>query len=69
VYTVIDFPSKKKLREAVAAGQEVRIYQPGPFGGNEPTDGVVFLEGPHFPARHVWYAQATIKDSKVIKVK
>lgn len=69
MYTVIDFPSKKKLREAVAAGQAVHIFQPGPFGGNIPTNGTVFIEGPHFPKPHRFYAECIVKDGKVIKVK
>ena len=47
----------------------VRYYQPGPFGGNEPTDGTICLEGPHFPAPHTWYAQATVKNGIVVAVK
>ena len=49
MYTTKNFKSKKALRGAIAAGEEVGAYQPGPFGGNEPTDGEVFLEGPWFP--------------------
>jgi hypothetical protein len=69
MYTVIDFQSKKALKAAVAAGQAVHIFQPGPFGGNIQTEGTVFLEGPHFPLPHRWYAEAIVKDGKVIKVK
>ena len=62
MYTSVNFKTKKALKEAVAAGQEVRVFQPGPFGENEPKDGEVFLEGPHFPAPHTWYARAVVKD-------
>jgi hypothetical protein len=47
----------------------VTVYQPGPFGGNEPTDGEVCIEGPHYPKPHRWYATATLKDGIVVKVK
>lgn len=47
----------------------VTIFQPGPFGGNEPKDGTTYLEGPHYPEPHRWYASATIKDGVVVKVK
>ena len=69
MYTTKNFKSKKALKEAVAAGEVVTYYQPGPFGGNEPKDGTVFFEGPHYPEPHRWYAQATVKDGVVVSVK
>lgn len=68
MYTDFNFKTKKALKEAVANGQKVRVYQPGPFGGNEPRDGKVFLEGPHYPEPHKWYAEATLKDGIIVKV-
>jgi hypothetical protein len=68
MYTSINFKSKKDLKTAVAAGKAVTVYQPGPFGGNEPQNGRVTLEGPHYPQPHKWYATAEIKDGKIIKV-
>lgn len=65
-YAVKNFKSKKALKEAVLAGERVMIYSPGPFGCKQ--DGQEFLEGPHFPARHTWYANVLIKDGVVIKV-
>ena len=47
----------------------VRYYQPGPFGGNEPTNGDVFCEGPHNPEPHRGYAACTAKDGVIVKVK
>ena len=47
----------------------VTYYQPGPFGGNEPKDGVFCCEGPHYPEPHKWYATCTAKDGVIIKVK
>jgi hypothetical protein len=67
-YTDINFKTKKALKEAVAAGTAVTAYQPGPFGGNVPDNGQVYLEGPHYPAPHTWYAKATMKDGVVVKV-
>jgi len=66
-YSEINFPSKKALKEAVLAGQEVFIYSPGPFGCKQ--NGTEFLEGPHFPQPHTWYAQVEVLDGKVVKVK
>lgn len=69
MYTVTNFKTKKAFREAVTRGDKVRVYQPGPFGGNEPRDGTVTVEGPHYPAAHTWYAQVTLRDCFVVKVK
>lgn len=69
MYTEQNFRTKKEFREAVAAGLEIRIFQPGPFGGNEPDNGTVCIEGPHYPEAHKWYATATVQDGKVIKVR
>jgi len=69
MYTNINFKTKKALKEAIAAGQKVGFYQPGPFGGNEPQTGSITLEGPHYPAPHKWYAQAQTKDGYIVSVK
>lgn len=69
MYTHTNFKTKKALKEAVAKGERVTVYQPGPFGGNEPTDGPTSLEGPHYPEPHKWYASAVLKDGIVVKVK
>lgn len=69
MYTRQNFKTKKALREAVASGERVTYYQPGPFGGNEPRDGTIYLEGPHYPAAHTWYAEATVKDGVIVKVR
>lgn len=68
MYTTTNFKNKKALKEAVAAGKKVGVYQPGPFGGNEPKNGKVTLEGPHYPAAHSWYATATLVDGIIVKV-
>lgn len=69
MYTTKNFKTKKELKEAVAKGESVTFFQPGPFGGREPKDGTIFLEGPHYPEPHKWYAEAIAKDGKIIKVK
>ena len=67
MYTERNFKTKKALKEAVAAGQKVGVYQPGL--GTVPKDGTVYLEGPHFPAAHTWYTTAVLKDFIVVKGK
>lgn len=69
MYVSPNFRTKKALREAVAAGQTVTVFQPGPFGGSEPTYGICTVEGPHYPTPHSWYAQVTLCDGLVVKVK
>ena len=64
MYTVKNFRTKKALREAVAAGEQVETFQPG---GIFPAkrDGTVYLEGPHNPEPHRWYAKAVVADGIV----
>ncbi len=67
MYTTINFKSKKALKDAVAAGQKVTIFAPGL--GTPKRDGTEFLEGPHYPEPHRWYAQVEMKDGYVVRVK
>lgn len=88
-YTRFNYPSKKLLKEAVAARNNLLgspfLAQPGPAAelgrctrnltlqhtsivGDEPTDGIAFLEGPHYPRPHTWYAKVQVKDGVVVKV-
>ena len=70
MYTVIDFKTKKALKEAVANGKKITVYQPNDmFGTPIPIDGKVILEGPHAPRPHTWYAVATLKDGYIVSVK
>jgi hypothetical protein len=66
-YTETNFKTKKALKEAVARGEKVRIFSPGPYGCK--ANGTEYLEGPHYPQPHTWYAQAEVKDYIIIKVK
>jgi hypothetical protein len=66
-YTDPNFKTKKALKEALATGQDVGVFQPGL--GTTPTNGTVYLEGPHYPAAHTWYAQGTMQDGLLVKVK
>jgi len=69
MYTSRNFKTKKALKDAVASGEHIHVFQPGPFGGSEPDNGTVYLEGPHYPEPHHWYAEATLKDGIVVEVK
>lgn len=67
-YTDKNFKTKKALKEAIAAGEEITVYQPGGMFP-APRDGKVTLEGPHYPAPHTWYAQGVLKDGLLVSVK
>ena len=70
MYVQPNLKTKRALREAVAAGREVTVFQPGGFFQGPRTDGVrdVSVEGPHFPAPHTWYARVRVQDGRVVKV-
>lgn len=67
MYTTTNFKSKKALKEAVAKGERVTLFVPGI--GSPPDNGTCAVEGPHYPQPHRWYAEVTVKDGIVIKVK
>jgi hypothetical protein len=69
MYTETNFKTKKALKEAVAAGKKVAIYQPNNmFGTPDPSNGKFAVEGPHYPAPHAWYAMVTLVDGFITKV-
>lgn len=67
MYVTPNFKSKKALKEAVAAGQRVEVFSPGPFPCNQ--NGSECVEGPHYPEPHRWYATVTVQDGLVKSVK
>jgi hypothetical protein len=73
MYTTVNFKTKRELKDAVANGRKIGVYQPNDMFGN--TDKVqrgthtVTLEGPHYPAPHKWYATATVIDGEIVSVK
>ena len=73
MYTTINFKTKKALKDAIAAGTKVGVYQPNDmFGAGARVQigmHTVTLEGPHYPAPHKWYATATVVDGVITGVK
>lgn len=67
MYTTVNFKSKKELKQAVANGQRVTLFAPGL--GQPAQNGREFVEGPHYPQPHKWYAQVEMKDGVVVAVK
>jgi len=66
MYTVRNFRTKRELRQAVARGEEVRLYAPGLR--SHVQNRTEFVAGPH-SAPHTWYAQVILRDGAVVKVK
>jgi hypothetical protein len=60
MYTVINFASKKELREAVAQNDvKVQRYtNSGPFA--ESAGPHKCIEGPHYPKPHKFYAEVEV---------
>lgn len=66
MYVSPNFKSKKALKEAVARGDKVSVFSPGPWPA--PDSGRTSVEGPHYPQPHTWYASVQVKDGYVVKV-
>lgn len=68
MYTDRNFKTKKALKEAFTAGQQLTVYQPGGMFASQ-REGNVTIEGPHYPAPHTWYASVVIHNGIIVKIK
>lgn len=66
MYANRNFSTKAELKRAVANGEQVTVWQPGPFPAR--TDGEVSVEGPHYPQPHRWYARVEVKNGRIMRV-
>jgi hypothetical protein len=67
MYTVINFKSKKALKEAFKAGDKIEVYQPGGmFKGV--AKGRTTIEGPHYPKPHSFYLDVMVEDNVITKI-
>ena len=66
MYVRPNFKTKKVLKDAVAKGERVTVFSPGPYPC--PQDGRVSVEGPHYPEPHKRYGAVLVKDGVVYKV-
>ena len=66
MYVQPNFKTKKMLKEAIAKGEFVKVFSPGPFPVRE--NGIETIEGPHYPEPHRWYARVEVCRSRVIRV-
>lgn len=67
MYTCINFKTKKALKIAVQEGRRVALYSPGL--GTPKENGIEYVEGPHYPEPHKWYAEVFVENGVVTKVK
>lgn len=69
-YTTVNYATKKALKDAVKAGETVRLAGwpvPSFYGNGRRTTTV---EGPHYPKPHRWYATVTLDaDDNIVTVK
>lgn len=65
--------SKAELKRRIAAGEKIRIFQPGgifnPPEAAPDFTGFASLEGPHYPAPHTWYGRARVEGGVIVEVK
>lgn len=62
--TSVEFPEYRRLANRLG------VYQPNNmFGTPDPTEGKVYIEGPHYPRPHSWYAEAWLSGGVIVKVK
>lgn len=51
--------SKAEVKRRLKAGERLRVFYPG-LGSLPEGGGTVYLEGPHYPKPHRWYAQGKV---------
>lgn len=68
MYVRPNFKTKKALKEAVKRGDRVVVFEPGVSGNERIVMADVYLEGPHYPAAHTWYAKGRVENGILVKV-
>lgn len=66
-YCVINFKTKKALKEAVTSGEKIYLVANGVEKLSTNRDE--YVEGPHYPEPHKWYAVVTLKNGIAVKVR
>lgn len=60
------YPTKKALKESI--GKSLNYEETSMFGAEYKPNGTFAVVGPS-PTKRVWYAEVTMKDGKIEKVK
>lgn len=68
-YTTINFKTKKELKTALSQGKQITCFNPGLGGDLSNFTGTVYLEGPHYPLPHQWYATGKMENGILRSVK
>lgn len=70
-YVIPNFKTKTILKRALEAGERIEIFDPGIGSGRDYSifSGTVCVEGPHCPQPHKWYAELTLENGKIVRVK
>ena len=68
MYASKNFKSKAALKKAIKDGETISITSPSLFAA-PPTDGTTAIEGPWYPQPHTWYAEVTLVNGFITKVK
>jgi hypothetical protein len=67
-YVSPDYKTKKEFKQAVKDGVRHFTYINGsPLKSTQ--NGQDVIEGPHYPKPHTWYAEVTVVDGRVTKIK
>jgi hypothetical protein len=66
-YVRPNFKTKKALKEALKKEEPITVFEPGI--GTVPQNGTVYLEGPHYPEPHKWYAEGKMVQGQLVYVK
>lgn len=67
-YVNPNYKTKKEFKAAVANGKAHYPFNPsGMFP--DPQNGTIYVEGPHYPQPHKWYAECKVENGVVISVK
>lgn len=70
-YVSPNFKTKTTLKRALEAKERIKIFDQG-IGSviNYSTfSGTVCVEGPHYPQPHKWYAELTVENGKIVRVR
>ena len=67
-YVYPNFKTKKAFKDAVSRHEKVVVKEQTPLGEEGIFGGIAYVEGPHHPEPHTWYAKCKVKEGRVIHV-